>query len=518
MHVLLSILLAASFSDVRLLDNSSLNGVLSGSTCVQYHNGTWAQVCSPADGQITLENAAGSAGVLLDVSTTAVCKVESLAAGAATVQVANLDSVSGALAIGPANASSITITPATTVTGQIVANGGITAPGSTGSEAFGASATTSTFQRSTVLGNTATATQADSTVIGYHATNTGQQYATVVGASAAASGGIVATAVGQSATATGASTTAVGGNANASALQATAIGKSASADTNSTAIGAGSTATGGQATALGAGASATGALSTALGQGATSSGSNAIAIGLSASNSAGAAHSISIGNTAATTSQFSIAIGDAAASGGNNNYGVALGASTIASGLSVAIGKSATTSTFDNALAIGQGATATGANDGEIGSSSFPINLNVNGTLASTGQSYTQKQTKGATWSANTANTTLTFPGGGAATEATTNLIPAGAQLVGYSARVIVAGTTCTSWEMGDGTTANLYAPSGTSLAQGTTVTPANAASNPFLWHAAVSNFTITSVGSNCVNLSVRITYTYSQSTADTAN
>jgi len=108
----------------------------------------------------------------------------------------------------------------------------------------------------------------------------------------------------------------------------------------------------------------------------------------------------------------------------------------------------------------------------------------------------------------------VTFPGGGSATQVTSGLIPAGAFLVGVTARVTTTGT---SIQIGDGSTADQWCPSGTAITQNTTCgIPKSATSYGPL--AAAREATVTSVGSNCQNLVVAITATYLLATAATSN
>ena len=70
-----AILLLATLVGVPFGQNSISPNMLNGTTCLKFHNGTWAQICSPRNGVVIIENAAGTAGVTLDVSTDATLSV-----------------------------------------------------------------------------------------------------------------------------------------------------------------------------------------------------------------------------------------------------------------------------------------------------------------------------------------------------------------------------------------------------------------------------------------------------------
>ncbi len=156
--------------------------------------------------------------------------------------------------------------------------GNLSCPGTgSGSERFGAGASTSTFTNALAVGNGASVTLANNgTAIGY-------------GASAINGG----TALGNAATAGG-----------ASALIATAVGSSAQA-------------TGDRAQAFGSGSSAAATGTTALGYVASAAGDNSIALGRSATTAAGNSGSIAIGYGVTTTAANQLVIGS-----NNNSYAI----------------------------------------------------------------------------------------------------------------------------------------------------------------------------------------------------
>ena len=125
--------------------------------------------------------------------------------------------------------------------------------------------------------------------------------------------------------------------------------------------------------------------------------------------------------------------------------------------------------------------------------------------------------TKGAIGALKSNTLSVTFPGGGSATQVTSGLIPAGAVLMGVTARVTTTGTVCTSIQIGDGSTADQWCPSGTAITQNTTCgIPKSATSYGPLPTAREA--TVTSVGSNCQGLVVAITAVYFKATAATSN
>lgn len=90
--LLVSLLGAGSnFSEFRLLDNGSFSALLSAGVCLQFHNGAWTQVCSPANGQLLIQNAAASSGAIIDVTSDGIFQIYDRAAtDNATLQVNNV--------------------------------------------------------------------------------------------------------------------------------------------------------------------------------------------------------------------------------------------------------------------------------------------------------------------------------------------------------------------------------------------------------------------------------------------
>jgi hypothetical protein len=104
---------------------------------------------------------------------------------------------------------------------------------------------------------------------------------------------------------------------------------------------------------------------------------------------------------------------------------------------------------------------------------------------------------------------TLTFAGGGGeASKTTSGLIPKGATNFAVTAYVLIAGTTCTSADYGDGTTQDIYGD-GIAVSAGTQLESDNWDTD-VKWNASVAEeVTITAVGGNCVDMSVRVHVSY---------
>jgi hypothetical protein len=114
------------------------------------------------------------------------------------------------------------------------------------------------------------------------------------------------------------------------------------------------------------------------------------------------------------------------------------------------------------------------------------------------------------------AQETLTFAGGaGDASKTTSGLIPDGATAIAVTARVLVAGTTCTSADYGDGSDVDLYG-NNVAITAGTTLTSADYTAARTYNAIASEEVTITGVGGNCVDLSVRVQVRYCTHTAPT--
>ena len=65
--LLLTAVLGVPFGQNMLYNNS---GILAAGACLSFQNGTWEQICSPADGQLDIKNAAGTSTLRLYTSTT----------------------------------------------------------------------------------------------------------------------------------------------------------------------------------------------------------------------------------------------------------------------------------------------------------------------------------------------------------------------------------------------------------------------------------------------------------------
>jgi hypothetical protein len=152
----------------------------------------------------------------------------------------------------------------------------------------------------------------------------------------------------------------------------------------------------------------------------------------------------------------------------------------------------------------------------DIGTASAnrPKNLYLSGTVTSTGASVVgaNGETAGFAY----ATTTLTFAGNpGDASKTAIALNPIGSQLQAIVTRVLVAGTNCTSFSIGDGVDPDLWG-STIALTAGTTTTNANATANWSNPQLAAGNVVLTANGGNCFDLSVRVVASYIAVTAPT--
>jgi hypothetical protein len=243
----------------------------------------------------------------------------------------------------------------------------------------------------------------------------GDEFSEQLGETAAASG-VESLAVGYASTAVGDYTVAVGKEANAVADECTAVGCYALANlAGATALGSSASAGSPGCTVLGCSASvsegdATAVNQVCIGWGAGAGYAAAIAIG--AGSMANADDSIAIGKDSRATSLTLDAVVKATALGSDAKalksntvaigYGaevaatesVAVGAMAVVSAVtavaigaasevegagSIAIGCEASTGAYTSAIAIGKGATVTGDQKGEIGTSSYPIDIKLHG-------------------------------------------------------------------------------------------------------------------------------------------
>ncbi len=139
----------------------------------------------------------------------------------------------------------------------------------------------------------------------------------------------------------------------------------------------------------------------------------------------------------------------------------------------------------------------------------------ITGTVMS-GTSVLTTSTHGATFTQTTAEATITCSG---ATSVATNLIPAGAQLLGIGTRVttlVTSGDGGTSFTIGDGTTADLYG-TGIAFTAGTVTGSAQYKTplTPLL--PASRSVTLTCTGGTFSAGVVRVAIVYAQSTGPTS-
>jgi hypothetical protein len=126
---------------------------------------------------------------------------------------------------------------------------------------------------------------------------------------------------------------------------------------------------------------------------------------------------------------------------------------------------------------------------------------------------------KGAGTNYLTITESVTFQGGGGDASKTTagSILPDGAYVTGVSGRVVTAGTTCTSFDVGDGADVDLFA-NDISPADTTTFTDTAATGNWSNPQIAAGEITVTGVGGNCVDLVVALTVHYFSHTAATSD
>lgn len=115
---------------------------------------------------------------------------------------------------------------------------------------------------------------------------------------------------------------------------------------------------------------------------------------------------------------------------------------------------------------------------------------------------------------------TLTFAANpGDASKVTSTLVPDGAVVSLITTRVLTAGTNCTSIDIGDGTDVDMFADN-SSVADTTTTNGAQVTDATRLGALATSawNVTVTGVGGNCFDLSIRIEAHYCTGVASTSD
>ena len=149
----------------------------------------------------------------------------------------------------------------------------------------------------------------------------------------------------------------------------------------------------------------------------------------------------------------------------------------------------------DNSVVIGYNSTGDGSNTTVIGNASATQARVRGATLLSTGAN-------GQSTSFAQATALVSTPSG--ATVTSTNLIPANSIVLGVTVRVTTAVTGATTFDVGDGTTANRFADD-VAVASGTTSQLAIA---PALF-AAATNVVLTANGSNFTGGAVRVTVHY---------
>jgi hypothetical protein len=103
----------------------------------------------------------------------------------------------------------------------------------------------------------------------------------------------------------------------------------------------------------------------------------------------------------------------------------------------------------------------------------------------------------------------------GDVSKTTSGLIPVGATSIAIASRVLVLGTNCTSADYGDGSDVDLYGDD-IALTVGTEVDPSDYTANINYNAIVAEEVTITGVGGNCFDLSVRVVAHYCIWTAPT--
>jgi hypothetical protein len=167
-----------------------------------------------------------------------------------------------------------------------------------------------------------------------------------------------------------------------------------------------------------------------------------------------------------------------------------------------------------NALELGGNVTPShGDTSGQVVTSGT---LEVNGILYADAD-FVQTGPNGQTSTETYNSEVLTFAASpGDATKTTTGLVPDGAFLDAITTRVLVQGTNCTSFDIGDGADVDIFGAA-IALTVGTTTTPADNTANVFnpQWDGG-AEVTLTANGGNCFDLSVRVSASYRTFTAPT--
>lgn len=309
--------------------------------------------------------------------------------------------------------------------------------------------------------------------------------------------GTEATAVGHGTRATGANSLAAGVDAAASQSGNIAIGHAANASGTDRAI------------SIGDGTVASGASAIVVGRDSSGTGSNAIVMGRT-SDAIGSAGNIIVGTASDAEATGSHAWGSNVSSTGTNSIGLGTLAD-IASSFGLGLGFNTTIAAgHDNAIAIGHDAITTGANDGQWGSTAFPVDFFMYGDASIPGKD----SVNGQQFLIKSATTELIGLSG--ASVAASSLIPAGAVVLGVTARVTTAITGATAFDIGDGVDPNRWG-SAIAIALDTTSDNTDWTAQDITNFAAANDIVLTAITSDFTAGAVRLTVHYMSPTAPTS-
>lgn len=288
--------------------------------------------------------------------------------------------------------------------------------------------------------------------------------------------------LGEGASATGTRSTAVGANAAATNIDAAAFGENADASSNG-------------GVAVGADAVALGTQSTAVGKSASAQGSTDVALGGFASATGG--FGVAVGNSATATQNGAVSVGQGADATGVDAQ--AMGQDSLAShSESMALGVEAQ-STAQGRATFGRVA----------GSTTQRKDVEASGDLRVVGHAL-----NGQTGLIQTNSSEVSGLSGASTT--VPNLIPAGAVLLGLTARVITAITGATSFDIGDGTDVDRWG-AGIAIALDTTADNTDWTSGVISGFPAANDVVLTAVGGSFTAGAVRVTAHYFTAVAPTS-
>lgn len=410
--------------------------------------------------------------------------------------------------------------------------GSLSVPGvGANSERFGSGAAAA-GNSGTAIGNGAGANGADTTVVG-SGSSAADDNVTIVGESVTIGATITGVAVvGRAITVNGLNSAAVGDGATVTTLGAVvgagasitgdrgaAVGWTATAAQYSTAVGGGASAAGTGNVSVGRNSnSGTGFSNTAVGNGSLCGSNNCTSVGQGAN--AAALRTTVVGANCSALAQLTVVMGRSASADAASADSVVGGDAATATNSqgSVIWGKNATATNALNAIGLGSGITIThtragafgaGASSRRNGAATFGVwgnatsamDLDPSGDLTMGHRLLNAQETR-----IKAATTELSGLTGASVTA--TNLIPAGAVLVGVSARVTTAITGATSFDVGDGSDVDRWG-AGIAVALGTTSDNTDWTAGTIECFPTAQDVVLTANGSNFTAGAVRLTVHY---------